>query len=282
MTVIDPRMQDSVGAALGSVRQNWRGVLFTAAIGALATTAIQMLGGLAPSAPYLTIAAALFASAMIYSVFIGMALRGGQPRLRPSEGLRVFSAMAVVGFFLAIVGFVLSIVSAIILVAGPYASLSREISAASGDRDAVNRLAQQMFAQNPAPIVVIGVFYLLVWFYLTTRLYLAAPASVDRGRILSFETWSWTKGATLKIMGARAMLIGPAFVLTFALTYLLSRAAGIALFDASGGSPQPGPALAFAIITAFLGYLVSDALSANLSSALYRDLGGLKARLPPS
>ena len=129
---------------------------------------------------------------------------------------------------------------------------------------------------------MIGVFYLLVWFYLTTRLYLAAPASVDRGRILSFETWSWTKGATLKIMGARAMLIGPAFVLTFALTYLLSRAAGIALFDASGGSPQPGPALAFAIITAFLGYLVSDALSANLSSALYRDLGGLKARLPPS
>ena len=274
-----PRIQDSVGAALHSVRQNWQAVLITAAIGALATTAVQMLGGLAPTLPYLTILVMLAVSAMIYSVLIGLALRGGQPRLVLPEAARLFAAMAIIGFFFAIAGLVLAIVGSIVLVAGPYASMSPQMSAA-GDQNAVNRLLEQMLGQNPWPIVTLCGVYFVIWFYLTTRLYLAAPASIDRGRILTFETWSWTKRDVLKIMGARAMLVAPAYVLTTALSYLLGRAVGIDMFNLSAAEPGPGAALIFAIVSAFLNVAIADAAGAALATALYRDLGGQTAQLP--
>ena len=77
MTITEPRVQDSVGAALRMVRENWRGVVTTGAIGALAATAVQIIGGLAPQLPFLTIAVVMALNAMVYAVFVGLALRGG-------------------------------------------------------------------------------------------------------------------------------------------------------------------------------------------------------------
>lgn len=281
MSITEPRVQDSVGTALHFVRSNWRNIAVIAVIGALAATTAQMVGSLAPTLPFLTVAAVLLLNALIYAVFIGLALRGQPLRFVWAEGVRLFAAMAVIAFFFCIVGFVLAMVGGIILLAGPYAPYLQEVSRASGDQAAVNQLLMRMWIQNPWPIVLLCAFYFAVWFYLSTRLYLAAPATIDRGRILTFETWSWTKNAALKIAGARAMLVGPAFVLSFALTYLIGRAAGVDLFNANTPAPQPAAALAYAIISAFISYLVSDAISAGLSTALYRDLGGKNAQLPP-
>lgn len=280
MTITEPRVQDSVGTAMHFVRSNWQNIVIIAVIGALATTTVQMVGGLAPNLPFLTIAAVLLLNALIYAVFIGLALRGQPLRFIWTQGVRLFAAMAVIGFFLCIVAFVLAMVGGVILLSGPYASYLQEVSHASSDQAAVNQILMRMWIQNPWPIVLLGAFYFAVWFYLTTRLYLAAPATIDRGRILTFETWAWTKNAALKVAGARAMLVGPAFVLSFALTYLIGRAAGIDLFNAPASAPQPAAAFAYAIITAFINYFVSDAISAGLSTALYRDLGGQNAQLP--
>jgi hypothetical protein len=282
MTVTDPRVQDSVGTALHYLRSNWRAIAITSSIGAAATTMAQLAGGLAPTLPLLTVAAVLFLSALIYAVFLGMALRGGPPRFVWSEGVRLFAAMAVVGFFLIVVAFVLTLAGLVVLLAGPYAPFVQEIERVGGDQAAVGQILLRMWMQNPWPVLILTLVYLGVWFYLTTRLYLAAPATLDRGRILTFETWSWTKQAAVKVMGARAMLVGPAFVLTFALTYLLARAAGLDLFNANqAATAQPAAALAFAIVSAFINFFVSDGVSAGLSTALYRDLGGKNAALPP-
>lgn len=279
--ITEARVQDSVGAALHYVRTNWRNIGLISVIAALLATTIQMIGGLAPNLPFLTMAAVLFLNALIYAMFIGLALRGAPLRFSWPEGVRLFAAMAVIGFFLCIVAFVLAMVSGLVLLYGPYASFLSEVERASGDQAAVNQILMRMWIGNPWPIVVLCAFYFAVWFYLTTRLYLAAPATVDRGRILTFETWSWTKSAVLKVAGARALLIGPAFVLTFALTYLIGRGVGIDLFNMTEPTPQPAAAFAFAISTAFISYAVSDAVSAGLSTALYRNLGGQNAPLPP-
>jgi hypothetical protein len=282
MTVTDPRVQDSVGTALHYLRSNWRAIAVTSSVGALATTAVQMAGGLAPTLPLLTVAAVLFLSALIYAVFLGLALRGAPARFVWSDGVRLFAAMAVVGFFLVIVAFVLTMLGLVVLLAGPYASFVQEIERVGSDQAAVSQILLRMWMENPWPVLVLTLLYVAVWFYLTTRLYLAAPATLDRGRILTFETWSWTKHAAVKVMGARAMLVGPAFVLTFALTYLLARAAGLDLFNVNqAATAQPAAALAFAILSAFINFFVSDGVSAGLSTALYRDLGGKNAALPP-
>ena len=280
MTMTEPRVQDSVGTALHYVRSNWQNIVVIGVIAALAATTVQMIGGLAPNLPFLTIGVVLLLNALIYAIFVGLALRGQPLRFIWSEGVRLFAAMGVIAFFLCIVGFVLAMVGGVILLSGPYASYLPEVSRASGDQAAVNQILMRMWVQNPWPMVALGAFYFAAWFYLTTRLYLAGPATIDRGRILTFETWSWTKHAALKVAGARALLVGPAFVLTFALTYLIGRAAGIDLFNMSAPAPQAGAAFAFAIVSAFINYCVSDAISAGLSTALYRDLGGRNAQLP--
>ncbi|MFT3726492.1 MAG: hypothetical protein QM759_01510 [Terricaulis sp.] len=281
MTVTEPRVQDSVGAALYFARSNWQSIAGLSVAGALANTLIQMLGSLAPGMPLVTVFFVLALYALVYATFIGLALRGGRPQVDWKATLRLLGAMSVVGFFLLIVGFVLFMVGGVIVLGGPYASFVQEMSRASGDQNAVNALALRMFASNPWPVIGLAAVYFAVWLYLTTRLYLAAPASVDRGRILTFETWAWTKKTALKVAGARAMLIGPAFVLSFALTYLLGRAAGIDLFNAQTAAPQPVGALVFALGSGFISYCISDALGAGLSTALYRDLGGQSASLPP-
>ena len=78
-----------------------------------------------------------------------------------------------------------------------------------------------------------------------------------------------------------AHVVGPAFVLTMALSYLIGRVVGIDMFDMASAEPPPGAAFMFAIITAFVNYAIGDAISAGLSTALYRDLGGRNAALPP-
>lgn len=281
MTVTEPRVQDSVGTALHFVRSNWQNVLIVSGIAALANTLVQSLGSLAPQLPMVTIVVVLAIYALVYAVFIGLALRGGPLRVSSADWSRLLAAMTIVAFFLCIVGFVLMMVAGIFLLGGPYASFLQEASRASGDQEAVNRILQRMWISNPWPIVLMCGFFVAVWFYLTTRLYLAAPASIDRGRILTFETWAWTKKATLKIMLGRLMLIAPAFVLTFALTYVLGRALNIDLFNAHAANPTAAGALVFAIVSAFLNYAISDAFGAGLSTALYRDLGGKNAHLPP-
>jgi hypothetical protein len=275
-----PRIQDSVGTALRFVREHWRGVLITGVVGALATTAMQMLGAMMSGVPLLTMLLVLIVAALIYAVYVGLALRGGQPRFVWREGLRLFSAMAIIAFFMGIVTFVFALLCGVVLVSGPYASFLPQLQNAAGDADVMNRIGEQMFRQNPWPIVVLGLLYLTIWFYLTTRLYLAAPATIDRGRILTFETWSWSKHNVLRIAGARAILIAPAFVLATALSYLLGRTLGIDMFSETANPPLAS-ALVFTISSVFFGNVISNALGAGLSTALYRDLGGSQAQLPP-
>jgi hypothetical protein len=277
-------IRESVGAALRFSRENVRFIALVAGAGALATTAFS---GLAMAAPVLGLFASLgssLAHAAVYAALVGAFLRGpAEARGRwLADGWRVFAAMAVIGFFLFIVFFVLSIPVMIILFAGPMAPYVADLQSAAADQAAVMAVMTRFAEENPGALLAVTLFYSAVWLLLTSRLYLAAPASVDAGRILTFETWKWTQGATLRIIGARLLLLAPANILSGALGYLAGRLVGVDAFNpasaAAAATSNPAGFLFYVLVAGFISFALYSALEAGLSSYIYR---GLKPAAPP-
>lgn len=271
-------VQESVGAALASVRSNLRFVLSASLIGALVLALVTGLALFVPQIGLLTAVGAMFVRAITYAAFIvaafGLAASAQQRVL--NDGLRVWAAMAVVGFFMCIVMFVLLIPGMIALFAGPMAPYIGDLERAGSDQAAVISVMTRFVQEQPGALVSFALFYTIVWILLTSRLYLAVPASVEAGRILTFETWAWTKGSMLRITAARLMLLGPAYVLVAALDYVVAAIAGINALDpmATAAVAQSNPVLfiGYVFVTSFITFALYSSLEAGLSTYLYRGL----------
>jgi hypothetical protein len=283
MTTTVP-IRESVGAALRFVRENIRFIAIVAATGAAALTLVGAINLAAPGLALVTTIASTFLHAFVYAAFIGAAVFApGDVRGRwLSDGLRVWAAMAIIGFFMLIVMFAASMVASIILVAGPLGPYLQELQAAGNDDTAVLAVMTRFAEQSPGTILTLMLFLGGIWILLTSRFYIAAPASVDQQRMLTFETWKWTRGAMLRITGARMMVLAPAYILLFAVAQLLGRLLGFDPLDpvsvAAFASGSGALYLLFVFISAFLSVGLYSALEAGLSSYLYR---GLKPETPP-
>ena len=278
-------MLDNVGAALRFARLHWQTVALIAAIGAGASVAVSMIAlGLGNAQTLVTLAislAATLVSAGIYTALISAALPlPHAPQQFIVRMTRMWSAMAVIVFFLVIVGFALVLVCSIAIgpILAPYAGA---VQAAGQDQGAMMALGARFAQENPG--VVAGVFALfsVVLMLLTSRFFVAGPASLEAGRILTFETWKWTKGSMWRIAGARIIVLGPALVLSQTLSLLFARALG---FDALQGGLQgvaehnPAAYGAFAFVSEFVTILLYQSLEAGLASSFYH---ALKPKTPP-
>lgn len=280
-------VRDTVGAALRFVADNLRFIGVAALMGAGAVAVTSGLGLMVPLIGMLTGILTGVIQAFVYAALLGAVLYGaGAVRGRlQSDGWRVWGAMVVVGFFLFIVMFVLTIPVFIILFAGPLGPYVGDLERANGDQAAVMEIMLRFAEANPLPLLLTTLFFAAVWLLLTSRLYLAAPASLDQGRVLTFETWNWTKGSMLRITGARLLLLLPANVLTGALGYLVGRVLG---FDTMTGGPAMAAAAvgnpALFAVYVFFSTLISlglySALEAGLSAHFYRILK--PAQTPPA
>jgi hypothetical protein len=269
---------DCVGSALRFVRERWRLVLAASAAGAAVTALLLALGVSSPLFAIVIDVAGWIIQSFVYAAFMNAALGESASRIDLSGGFRMFGAMAVVGFFLFIVFFVLMIPGATVLLTGPMAPYLHDLQQAGQDQAAMMEVMRRFAVANPAPLLAFIAFYGVLWLLLTSRLYLAAPATAGAKRILTFETWAWTKGLTLTILGARILLMAPAFILMGALTYLAARALGV---DMSGNELGFSPA--FAAYIAFdrlVFFAVFLALEAGLSAAFYRVLKPAQGALP--
>ncbi len=271
-------IRESVGAALRFVRENLRFVLITAAVFAGVSTLITSVSLLVPQAGLLTMVASGIVQAFCYATLIGGVLFGAQAlgaRWR-SDGWRVWASMVVIGFFLAIVMFVVTIPVSIVLAAGPLTPYVADLQHAGSDQDAVMRVMTRFIQDNPTAIFLVGLFYAVVWFFLTSRLYLAAPASIEAGRILTFETWKWTKGSMLRITAARLLLLAPAYILAGAIGHLIGRLVGLNTLDPASISAavaaNPIGIIAFDLLRSFIILALYAPLEAGLSAYLYRGL----------
>jgi hypothetical protein len=279
---------ESVGAALRYARENIRFIAVASVAGAAALTLIGGLNLAAPQFGFVTWIVGRFVEAMVYAAFLGASLLGSEAvRTRwPNDGMRVWAAMAIIGFFLFIVMFVAFIIAGIVMAVGPLAPYMGDLQAAGSDEAAVMAVMVRFAEANPVALLLLTLFLSAIWMLLTSRLYLAAPASVDQQRILSFETWAWTKGAVLRITGARLLLLLPAYFLVFAVTTLFGRLVGINPVDpatqATAASANPAGYLAFVFVTSALAFALYSALEAGLSSYLYRGLKPAETRTPPA
>ena len=271
-------IRESVGAALRYVRENLRFIAIVAGIFAVASTLVSAVALAVPQAGIFTMVANGIIQAFCYGALIAGTLYGADSvRARwTQDGWRVWASMVVVGFFMVIVLFVVTIPASIALVAGPLGRYAEDLTAAGSNQQAVLEIMTRFVQENPGAILITMMFYFIIWLLLTSRLYLAAPASVDAGRILTFETWKWTKGAMFRITWARFMLLVPAYVLMFAISMLLGRLFGFSPFDAASMqaavSANPIGIIIYEFISSFIVLTLYASLEAGLSSYLYRGL----------
>jgi len=279
-------VRESVGAALRFVRENIRLIGAVSALAALASALGSTLGVIVPALSMPTGVINSLVQAFAYAAFVGAALFGaGAVRGRwTSDGGRVWAAMIVVGFFLCIVGVVLVIPVSIALVAGPMAPYLSDLQAAGSNNDAVLAVMTRFAEENPAALLATFLFFVVIWLLLTSRLYLAAPATVDQQRILTFETWKWTKGAMLRIAGARLLLLIPANIFVGAIGYLIGRAFGIDTMNpaTAAATVQANPLgfFIYVLLSSFITFALYSALEAGLSTYLYKGLRPRETQQP--
>lgn len=264
-------MREAIGAALRFVRGN---IGFVAAIaGAGAFAHVTLLGTLA-AAPLLLLPGLAAVWALLYAALTRAAL-GGPGAVRATlvrDAGRVAGSGAMVWFFFAIVALLAAYGAMAILIA-PYAEEARAVK---DNEAALTQLMQRAITERPDVLFWSMVAGFSVLLLLTSRLFLTAPASVDRNRIVVFESWKLTRGNLLRIVGARVVLLAPALIFAGALQSLVGMGMGLGVADpiALAQSAQANPAafMVFYGAAQFIQIAVYTALEAGLSAALYRQL----------
>ncbi|NWG53662.1 MAG: hypothetical protein HXY28_08090 [Hydrogenophilaceae bacterium] len=233
-----------------------------AAAGALIVL-VQLLaqaGGTGAAAPLLLVLLPLIVT-FVYASFLRHALElPSDLAARARAAVSVAGAMAVVGGFLFLVFLVAGMPGANIFLTGAGVDIA---SVPEDDVEAAMRVMEQALYANPLLAALIFGFYTALWFFLSSRLYVAAPASAAENRVRSFETWSWTKDNMLRITAARVILVVPAFLFF----NLLGPRVLMTLADVS-----PALALAAQVVIETAALAVAWGLEACLSAYLYKGL----------
>ena len=271
-------VRESVGAALRFLGDNWRYAALVGAAAAAAQTFFLLLLG-ALSAPF-----TVLVTAGSYGLFLVIALGRTDGRTFGAftrNAARIVAAMAIVGFLLAVIGVVAFFVATSVLMA-PYA---QELQAAGENEAAIQAIAERAMLERPGVTQGVLVVALAIWFWLSSRLYLAAPATVDRQRITVFESWVWTRGNLFGVMATRFVVLAPAAALIVALQLLVARAFGFSPFDLQGmaTAAQANPAgfVVFFAVSQFIQIGFFSAIEAGLSAYLYRGLRPADAGVNP-
>jgi hypothetical protein len=190
-----------------------------------------------------------------------------------ANALSVYGAILIVGFFMTLVIGVAMMpgVAVLGLVMVPYQA---QLEAAGSDFSAQLPILQEVAKANPEVMIGLALVYGFIWLALTSRFYLAAPASAEANRPLSFETWRLTQGNMLRIMAARLGLLIPAFMLMVVLSTALVSLLGVPQTELGQAVPMPNPLVYAAAqgISMFVSSLFYSALEARLSAFLYQGL----------
>lgn len=271
---------DSVGGAMRTWRREIRLHVVAGLIGAAALTALSLLSVVVAgnqSIAFLVMTLATVVGAYIYTTFLSVDLKGaaGLAARLPGEGWRVWCALAVVGFFLFIV-FVVALIPGVVLLFTALAPYEADLTSAGQDQAAVLAVIQRFAAANIMLLLIMALIYGAILLLLTSRLYLAAPATVGANRILSVETWSWTKNNMLRIAGTRLMLLTPASILVFAAQALIGGVLGVNVLDPTSlQAAMLGNPAGYGVVV-FCGHVVNftlyRGLEAALSARLYQSL----------
>jgi hypothetical protein len=139
---------------------------------------------------------------------------------------------------------------------------------ATADQAFMTSLAQK----HAGPIVSIFLAALILIAWISLRLVLAAPATIDSGKIKVWSTSTWTKGNVWRIFGAILMLLAPITILMLVIQSIAALAVGVNPEQAQAGTAAPTPSVAIYGFIYGLTTGVSLAPMAGLASYLYKGL----------
>lgn len=258
----------SAGEAVRFFREHWRFALIVGAAGGLAQGATMV--ALGPTLPGLFVLGLIAAG--VHASYLRRALGLGAPTPLIVDALRVFAAMAAVALVIGLLAFVV-VYGAMVALIAPYAE---EAQTVADNQEAMMALLNRAIAAQPHVLYIALAVGALAALLFTSRLYMATPATVDRKRIVLFESWALTKGNMLRVTGARLLTLGPAFVFVGAMQALVGAGFGLNVGDAAAlaGQAQTAPALfaAFYGLAGAIQLTVFGALDAGLAAFLYKGL----------
>jgi hypothetical protein len=274
---------ESVGAAIRLWRAALPHVWGTAVLGGALLAAVQVaairFAGDSVGGPFMTLVVGGAIGSFVYATLLHPPLEIAEDGARRiGDGLRVYASMAVIGFFLTLIFFV-GLMGASMILGAAFAPYAAEFEAARNNEAETLALAERFAQENPALIALLALVFAAAWLALTSRLYLAAPATVADQRVRTFETWNWTKDNMLRICAARLLLLVPAGIVASLLQAAIGAALGIAPLDPFAGArvlqADPTRYLLYFIPAQIISLLLYRGLEAGLSAYLYK---GLKPR----
>jgi hypothetical protein len=138
-----------------------------------------------------------------------------------------------------------------------------ELEALLADPDAFEAAILQAIGPNGAAAFALLVLVtLVIAIYVAVRLFMISPATAGERRMVMFQTWSWSRGNVLQILGAICLTTIPAFLIVSILGDLVVRLT-------LGISPLLG--FSADVIVGFLGALANIPVLA-LGAHLYKGL----------
>lgn len=205
------------------------GVLGAVGAGAQVATAATAGGeGLGP----VLVVVDLLLTVFFTTAILKLGVKGAQPGPLALDigvdALRVLAAQIITTLFV-IVAAIPAVLIASVLMSGVLSATGASAPPTSGD-------PLSWFASLPAP-AAIGVGIIFIAFiaaigWVAARLSVAPAATVARGRLVILETWGWTKGEGVRILGTLALTTLPALLALLAF--------GSALDALSGGGEAGG------------------------------------------
>lgn len=266
------------GAALQFLVREWRAILPVSLVAALIMSGLNVVaaraaGQLLVGVPAQVLSITISAFAFAYFIRVAFGTTGTQRLV--TDGARVWAALSIIGFFLLIVTIVAGIPGSL-LFATALQGYEQEITASQGDALATMSILMRAFAENPAPFLFLIVVFGAIWMMLTSRLYLAAPATIADSKVRTFETWPLTKDNMLRIIAVRLLLLLPTWFVVSLIQGGAIGAMGVAMGNPSvmAALAQQEPVRFFAVALANVlpQLLIYLPLEAGLSAFLYKGL----------
>lgn len=279
-----PAGKVSVFDGVGSTMRAWRtDISFNLLAGAASATVLifSMLfvgvsASINPSLGILAFAMLTLVYAGIYTVFLQRAAAPTAPFAFKGileNAPRIWSALTIVGFFL----FLILILCAMCVAIAVSVSLSPEqMQSVQGDQAQAQALMLGFLNERPwfGPTALL--LTSLVILTLSSRFYLAAPATYDMRRIKSLDAWKWTRGAFLKVLGARLLLMLPSAIVVYSIPALLTYAFGYKPYDVASEQAFSQANAGLYLLVNFIGTAlvlgVLLPLDASLSTYFYKRL----------
>ena len=191
----------------------------------------SMNGGALPLDLFGTVlayAVSVSCAALVLRIALGGEIKGLAGLQFGLDEARLMSAQAMFVVLILFLGLILSFIGGVLLLIAMSTQVP-DLTAVENDPVALQAVIEQYFATPGGAVTALVLIALtgLPLLYIAARLVTFPAATLQRKRIMIFETWSWTKGSVLSVMAAMLLTLAPLWVLNWVGMWVASAVTGL-------------------------------------------------------